>query len=239
MNQPPPPPTTPPGWYVDPGDPSMLRWWDGRQWTDNWQLVPQQPKKSGGIGKALLIVGSSLLAVFVVLGGCAALIAGSSSDGTDSDRTPAARERAAEPSEDSRAGELERQRRKQELERLTNKASYRPATTREWQLIAKDPNAHKGELYVIYGRVVQADSVTGSSQMRVNTDGQQVESAYDFDINTVVTEGLASFKQVVEDDLVAMWVSVEGDETYTTMMGGSLTAPKVEVNIIEVYGSSG
>ncbi|WP_238554162.1 hypothetical protein [Gordonia sp. KTR9] len=138
----------------------------------------------------------------------------------------------------SRSAAAERQRRDQERQRLTNKASYRTVSSRDWQLVAKNPDAHKGELYVVYGRVVQADAATGTFQIRVNTDGQQV-GVYDFDINTIVTAGLASFKEVVEDDLVALWVGVTGSETYDTTMGGSVTAPKVEANIVEVYGNAG
>ncbi|WP_042376424.1 DUF2510 domain-containing protein [Gordonia alkanivorans] len=232
----PPPPSTPPGWYVDPGDPTMLRWWDGRQWTDNWQLVPQ-PKKRSGATTPLLIIGGLLIGVFLFIGGCVALVAGSTTSNSDSERTTAARERPT-TSTDSRAAELERQRRDKEVEKLTNKASYRAVSSRDWQLVAKNPDTHVGELYVIYGRVVQADAATGSTQMRVSTDGQQVDS-YDFDVNTVVTAGLASFSEVVEDDLIAMWVSVDGSVTYDTTMGGSVTAPKVEANIIEVYGNAG
>ncbi|WP_244176207.1 hypothetical protein [Gordonia lacunae] len=138
----------------------------------------------------------------------------------------------------SRSAAAAREQRDREFRRLTNKASYRTVTSRDWQLVAKDPGAYKGELYVIHGRVVQADAATGTFQIRVNTDGQQVD-VYDFDINTIVTAGLASFKEVVEDDLVTLWVGVTGSETYDTTMGGSVTAPKVEANIVEVYGNAG
>lgn len=31
-----------PGWYEDPSNPRMQRWWDGRQWTDRTQMPPPQ-----------------------------------------------------------------------------------------------------------------------------------------------------------------------------------------------------
>ncbi len=34
-------------------------------------------------------------------------------------------------------------------------------------------------------------------------------------------------------------MKVTGSETYETTMGGEVTAPAFEANIIEVYGSSG
>ncbi|NMO04099.1 DUF2510 domain-containing protein [Gordonia sp. TBRC 11910] len=30
-------PATPPGWYPAPDDPRLLRWFDGRQWTEHTQ----------------------------------------------------------------------------------------------------------------------------------------------------------------------------------------------------------
>ncbi|MGW8936027.1 DUF2510 domain-containing protein [Gordonia terrae] len=221
----------------------MLRWWDGNQWTDNWQLANQPPKKKSSAKTPLLILGGVLIVFLVAMGGCVALIASSSGGSTEKSSADAPREtyvppNPSEAAASSRAAELDRQRRQQEAQRLTNKASYRAVSSRDWQLVAKNPDAHVGELYVIYGRVVQADAATGSYQIRVNTDGQQV-GVYDFDINTVVSAGRASFSELVEDDLVTMWVSVTGSETYDTTMGGSVTAPKVEANIVEVYGSAG
>lgn len=31
---------TPPGWFPDPQNPAMLRWWDGRMWTEYRQPLP-------------------------------------------------------------------------------------------------------------------------------------------------------------------------------------------------------
>lgn len=111
-------------------------------------------------------------------------------------------------------------------------------SSRDWQLVAKSPDSQIGDKYVIYGVVTQADSATGAYAIGVSTDGQQVDS-YDYDINTIANAGEASFSQVVEDDIVAMWVEVAGAETYDTTMGGSTTAPKVTVNVIEVVGHRG
>jgi hypothetical protein len=36
--------STPPGWYEDPyGAPGLMRWWDGRQWTETTEATPVPP----------------------------------------------------------------------------------------------------------------------------------------------------------------------------------------------------
>lgn len=120
---------------------------------------------------------------------------------------------------------------------LLDKSTYQSVDERTWQLVTKDPDAHVGQKYVVYGHVVQADTVTGPNRIRVNTSGAQVRY-YNMDINTIASTGHASFANVVQGDLVTMWVVVTGSMSYDTTFGGSLTAPTVDVNIIETYGTS-
>lgn len=35
--------TPPPGWYADPAQPHLQRWWNGATWVDWWQPVPTPP----------------------------------------------------------------------------------------------------------------------------------------------------------------------------------------------------
>jgi uncharacterized protein YbjQ (UPF0145 family) len=41
--------TPPPGWFADPGNPTQLRWWDGRTWTDQVQPIVSE-QAPGEIG---------------------------------------------------------------------------------------------------------------------------------------------------------------------------------------------
>lgn len=70
----------PPGWFPDPSDPSRLRYFDGKVWTDqyanvgapvpNTGLPPQSvglpPKKAASGKKVALIAGGSVLALFAI-----------------------------------------------------------------------------------------------------------------------------------------------------------------------------
>src|SRR3954453_18998208 len=38
------------GWYPDPNDVSVLRWWDGSVWTDSVAANPEAPREAGRAG---------------------------------------------------------------------------------------------------------------------------------------------------------------------------------------------
>jgi hypothetical protein len=120
-----------------------------------------------------------------------------------------------------------------------NPASYEAIGSRDYALIAKDPDAHVGERYVIYGRVTQLDSATGPNAFLASTDGEAHIEWYEYETNTlVVTDDAAILAPVVEDDLVKMYVEVMGSFSYETQIGGNTTVPQVTVRMIEVTGSA-
>lgn len=73
-----PPTTTPPaGWYPDPSEPSVVRWWDGTQWTHHVQPAPQPEPVSSAPSwlnnrtaiAAVIGLVAILTGLFLVLGG--------------------------------------------------------------------------------------------------------------------------------------------------------------------------
>lgn len=120
---------------------------------------------------------------------------------------------------------------------LRDPASYTAISTRDWQLVARDPAAHEGKMYAIYGRVTQFDSNTGENLFRADTDGQKQSRWYNYDINTMVLGSRDVLANVVQGDLVKLYVVVKGPYSYETTMGANLTVPMVTANMIEVYGS--
>lgn len=113
---------------------------------------------------------------------------------------------------------------------------------RDWQLIAKDPNAHIGERIVVYGQVMQFDSNTSALSFRANVDGVVHKPSYgyaDYPTNTMLTGiGGADLSQVVVDDLFKAEVTVLGALDYETAMGGQLSVPNLSVSKIEVIGQA-
>ena len=116
-------------------------------------------------------------------------------------------------------------------------STYQEIDDRTWALVAKDPESHVGEKYVIYGNVTQFDSATGKSTFRANTGGEQQEKSYNYDVNTIISaKDAGSVADVVTDDLLKMYVRVTGSLTYDTQIGGSTTVPQAVINSHELLG---
>lgn len=205
-----------PGWYPDPQNPAVMRYWDGTQWTQHTQAgrpVPfqgQPPKKKGKV----------LIPILAVLGGLIVVIVGlsiitspsSSTKNTTSETTPA----------------------KIELN-LADASTYKEVDERELALILKDMRAHAGQRIILYGTVAQFDSATGPGNFRADVGTSALgignyESAY-------MVGDPATLKPFVKDDEVKMFVVVDGEYSYTSAADYKLTVPQFKIGIIEMAGS--
>ncbi|MDM7488819.1 hypothetical protein QT969_10995 [Rhodococcus sp. CSLK01-03] len=117
-------------------------------------------------------------------------------------------------------------------------ATYQEISERDFALLVKDPDAFSGRKIVVYGRVTQFDSATGTDRFRADTAAVLQDSPYDYDENTAIeADDPALVADVVEDDIVKMYVEVDGSYSYDTQIGGRTTVPKFTVNIIELMPS--
>jgi hypothetical protein len=116
----------------------------------------------------------------------------------------------------------------------TKAPSYKRLTAREWKKIAKSPDGHIGEHYVIYGVVTQFDAATGDEGFRADVDAVHHAEAYDYETNTILSGDAADLADLVEDDQFRAKVTVLGSYSYDTQIGGNTTAPQLSVDSIEV-----
>ena len=133
----------------------------------------------------------------------------------------------------------ERQQAQAEYAAKRDPANYQQIDSRDFALLAKDPESAKGRRIIIYGVVTQFDAATGTSSFRASVGAEPQERSYDYDQNAIVTTTDATIlENVVEKDLVTMYVEVAGAYTYDTQIGGSTTVPKFWVYIINTTGSN-
>jgi PASTA domain len=109
---------------------------------------------------------------------------------------------------------------------------YRKLSARDWQVIAKNPDAHIGERVIVHGRVTQFDAATGTTAFRASVDGVRQKQAYDYDTNTMLGGDAADLEDIVLDDEFTAEVTVRGSLTYQTQIGGTTTVPVLLVQTI-------
>ncbi|ASN69206.1 hypothetical protein 7S3_28 [uncultured Caudovirales phage] len=114
----------------------------------------------------------------------------------------------------------------------TNKTDYESVTDRDYAVIAKDPDAHRGRKVIVYGDVFQADSRIGANDIKIDARGE--ERSLLFEQNTHVVGSPESFRDVVKGDEVKVWATVLGEYEYTSVSDKKIRVPMLQANVIEV-----
>lgn len=98
----------------------------------------------------------------------------------------------------------------------------------DYKAVARDPDAHKGDLITFSGKVLQVMESGNYVVFRISSKGN-----YD---NVVYCTYTApdNYKRVLEDDKVNVYGTCTGIYTYETIMGGSVTIPSCRIDRIEV-----
>ena len=108
-------------------------------------------------------------------------------------------------------------------------------TERQWAKVVKNPDAHIGERYIIYGQVTQLDSATGTNTFRAET-AHTVTTEYGFyeGADTVLTGNEKDLSDLVEGDVFRATVTVVGRFDDDTHMAGNKTVPYLTVDKLKV-----
>src|SRR5829696_7880941 len=108
-------------------------------------------------------------------------------------------------------------------------------TEQQWAKVVKNPDAHIGERYIIYGQVTQLDSATGTNTFRAET-AHTVTTEYGFyeGADTVLTGNEKDLSDLVEGDVFRATVTVVGRFDDDTHMAGNKTVPYLTVDKLKV-----
>lgn len=102
----------------------------------------------------------------------------------------------------------------------------------EYEDLARNPDKIKGQDVKITGEVIQVMQDYTTTNLRVNI----TKSDYDFYTDTVYITYTpeAGEDKILEDDIITIWGTAQGDCTYNTVLGGSVTLPLIEAKYIEL-----
>ena len=98
----------------------------------------------------------------------------------------------------------------------------------DYKAVARDPDAHNGDLITFSGKVLQVMESGKYITFRISSKGNYDNVVY---CNYVAPDG---YKRVLEDDKVTVYGTCTGIYTYETIMGGSVTIPSCTIDRIEV-----
>ncbi len=98
----------------------------------------------------------------------------------------------------------------------------------DYKAVARDPDAHKGDLITFSGKVLQVMESGKHITFRISSKGNYDNVVY------CNYEAPENYKRILEDDKVTVYGTCTGIYTYETIMGGSVTIPSCTIDRIEV-----
>lgn len=113
---------------------------------------------------------------------------------------------------------------KKEKEEKEFKASCKTYT---YEQIARNPENFKGTNVKLTGEVVQVMTDSYSTNLRVNITKKGNYSTYYTDTIYVVYHPEVGEDKILEDDIITIYGTSQGDCSYTTVMGSTVTLPNI------------
>jgi hypothetical protein len=120
---------------------------------------------------------------------------------------------------------------RKEKEEQEFKASCKMFT---FEQIARNPDKFKGTNVKIIGEVVQVLYGSNSVDLRVNITKKGSYSTYYTDTVYVTYYTKPNEDKILDNDIITIYGTAQGDCSYTSIMGAKVTLPKIDANFIEI-----
>lgn len=126
-----------------------------------------------------------------------------------------------------------------ELSDKEYKAAYKEACkTYKYSKIARAPGQYKGKLAKFTGEVIQVqqDKLFGKLYYVLRVNVTKKGSYYKYYTDTIYVTYTASEDdaRILEDDIITMYGELQGEKTYTTVLGSSVTIPSFDAKYISI-----
>ena len=154
--------------------------------------------------------------------------------------------RYGEETEEEKAIRLEKERKAREEEERKKEEEEKAKKQKEeadfkkecsvytFEDLARNPEKIKGTKVKLTGEVVQAMYGTYSNSYRVNITKYGSYSTYYKDTVYVTYYPNSGEDKILEDDIITIWGTAEGDYSYTSTMGATITLPYISAEYIEI-----
>lgn len=101
--------------------------------------------------------------------------------------------------------------------------------------IARNPGDYKGKYAVFTGKVIQVQQQATSGIMYYVLRVNVTKGTYSYSDTVYVTYyALETDARILEDDIIVMYGKLNGEKTYTTVMGASVTIPYFQAQYIDI-----
>lgn len=217
-----------PGWYPDPQNPTIVRYWDGQQWTSatrpNSLAAPTPPtgttpeRKTSSGAQILRSLGGLAVVVIAV-----AIVSNLIDNNYKTDERQ--EQQQYQQAIDTR-GNL------QSDQTILDPTTYKEISSRDLEVILKDVRASSGQRIVLYGSISQFDSATGPGRFLASV-GTSSLGVGNFESAHMVGDP-ATLQPFVKGDDVKMHVIVDGEFSYTSAADIKFTVPQFQIGIIEL-----
>ena len=138
-------------------------------------------------------------------------------------------ERIAKEEEEKRKTEEERARK--EKEEADFKANCSTYTYKE---MARNPDSFKGTNVKLTGEVIQAIYGDISTELRVNITKEGTYSTWYTDTIYVIYYPEEGEGKILEDDIITLWGTSQGDISYVSTIGATITLPCVYAKYVTI-----
>lgn len=108
--------------------------------------------------------------------------------------------------------------------------------TISFSTLSRNPDKYKGKKYKITGKVIQVSESTFLGNTYCDLRIDMTEDEYGFWDDTIyatvtIKEGE---DRILEDDIITIWGVCEGNYTYTSVMGASISLPSIDIEYFTI-----
>ena len=133
----------------------------------------------------------------------------------------------------------EQEKQQQEEEQQQEKQKFIDnCTTIDFDTLSRNPDKYKGNNYVFTGEVIQVSESWGDTvDLRINVTKKSyeyIDDEYWEDTIYATVEIPDGADRILEDDIITIWGTCDGLYSYTSILGSSVSLPKIDIKYYEI-----